>query len=293
MVQPDGYNLSVGEFKYVPSLLTCPNLVDLMVHFLGMMMPAALVVVSLFLLMRVCGSAPSLLPWRAGNCGGFPCVSALGSTQSIWRIKGEEEKERNCFYGSSAFCFSQASFSAVASAMMVPLVFSAAPDVAAAFVYLFSDALVRGFASVFFLTLGVAFDIRSCVAASLFFLAATWCAALWEAALVYKFSDAFVHDFVGFLGFWRGLRHLKWCSSFSVLLQAHKHGSCVGICRHIRPSLPGVCCWYQECCAISWFPWDPGLWACSGTSDQGHATCFVDKTHSFGCARPIFGPAAV
>ena len=89
-----------------------------------------------------------------------------------------------------------------------------------------------------------------------------------------------------------GLRHLEWCSSFSVLLQAHKHGSCVGICRHIRPSLPGVCCWYQECCAIS-FPWDAGLWACSGTSDQGHATCFVDKTHSFGCARPTLGPAAV
>ena len=55
LVQPDGYNLSVGEFQYVPSLLTCPNLVDLMVHFLDMMMPAAMVVVSLFLLMRVCG----------------------------------------------------------------------------------------------------------------------------------------------------------------------------------------------------------------------------------------------
>ena len=72
---------------------------------------------------------------------------------------------------------------------MVPLVLSAAPDVAAAFVYLFSDASVRGFATVFFLTLGVAFDIRSCVAASLFFFkqksaAATWCAALWAAALV-------------------------------------------------------------------------------------------------------------
>ena len=197
LVQPDCYNLSVGEFKYVPSLLTCPNPVDLMVHFLDMMMPAALVVVSLFLLVRVCGSAPSLLPWRAGNCGGFACVSALGSTQRRRRIKGKGKKERNCFYGSSVFCFSQTSFSAVASAMMVPLVLSAAPDVAAAFVYLFSDAFVRGFATVFFLTLGVAFDIRSCVAASLFFFkqksaAATWCAALWAPALVYKFSDAFV-----------------------------------------------------------------------------------------------------
>ena len=200
LVQPDGYNLFVSEFKCVPSLLTCPNPVDLMVHFLDMMMPAALVVVSLFLLVRVCGSAPSLLPWRAGNCGGFACLSVLGSTQSIWRIKGKGKKERNCFYGSSAFCFSHASFSAVASAMMVPLVLSAAPDVAAAFVYLFSDAFVRGFASVFFLTLGVAFDIRSSVAATLFFFkqksaAATWCAALWAAALVYKFSDAFVHGF--------------------------------------------------------------------------------------------------
>ena len=42
LVQPDGYNLSVGEFKYVPSLLTCRNPVDLMVHFLDMMMLAAL-----------------------------------------------------------------------------------------------------------------------------------------------------------------------------------------------------------------------------------------------------------
>ena len=66
LVQPDGYNLSVGEFQYVPSLLTWPNLVDLMVHFLDMMMPAAMVVVSLFLLLRVFGFAPSLLPWRAG-----------------------------------------------------------------------------------------------------------------------------------------------------------------------------------------------------------------------------------
>ena len=55
MFQFVGYNLSVGEFKYVPSLLTCPNLVDLMVHFLDMMMPAALVVVSLFLLVRSVG----------------------------------------------------------------------------------------------------------------------------------------------------------------------------------------------------------------------------------------------
>ena len=60
-----GDNFSVGMFQYVPSLLTCPDLVDLMVHFLNMMMmPAAMVVVSLYLLMRVCGSAPSLLPWR-------------------------------------------------------------------------------------------------------------------------------------------------------------------------------------------------------------------------------------
>ena len=66
MVQPDGHILSVGEFKYVPSLLTCPNPIGLRVHFLDMMMPAALVVVSLFLLVRVCGCAPSLLPWRAG-----------------------------------------------------------------------------------------------------------------------------------------------------------------------------------------------------------------------------------
>ena len=32
LVVPKGYVLSVGEFQFVSSLLTCPNLVDLMVH---------------------------------------------------------------------------------------------------------------------------------------------------------------------------------------------------------------------------------------------------------------------
>ena len=44
---------------------------------------------------------------------------------------------------------------------MVPLEFvPAAPDVAVAFVYLFSDAFACGFASVMSLTLGVAFGSR-------------------------------------------------------------------------------------------------------------------------------------
>ena len=36
-------------------------------HYIDMMMPAVMVVVPNCLLMRVSGSAPSLLPWRAGN----------------------------------------------------------------------------------------------------------------------------------------------------------------------------------------------------------------------------------
>ena len=96
--------------------------------------------------------------WKPCGCA---CVSALGSTQSLWRTKGKRNKERNCFYESSAFCFSQTSFSAVASAAMVPLEFvPAAPGAAATFVYLFSDAFVRGFASLVSLTLGVAFGTR-------------------------------------------------------------------------------------------------------------------------------------
>ena len=106
--------------------------------------------------------------------------------------------------------------------MMVPLVFSEAPDLAAAFVYLFSDSLVRGFASVFFLTLGVASDIRSGVAASLFFFkqkstAATWCAALWAAALVYKFSDAFVHGFALVVSLALGEAHVIWFAAAASL----------------------------------------------------------------------------
>ena len=106
--------------------------------------------------------------------------------------------------------------------MANPLVFSASPDVAAEFVYLFSDALVRGFASVLFLTLGVAVDIRSCVAASLFFFqqmsaAATWCAALWAAALVYKFSDAFVHGFALMVSLALGEAYVIWFAAAASL----------------------------------------------------------------------------
>ena len=64
-MSPAGDNFSVGMFQFVPSLLTCPNLV-LLYRSMDMMMPAVMVVVSSFLLMRAFGSAPSLLPWRAG-----------------------------------------------------------------------------------------------------------------------------------------------------------------------------------------------------------------------------------
>ena len=101
----------------MPSLLACPNLDDLLVQHFDLMMLAAFVVVSICLLVRVFGFAPSLFPWR---------VSALGSSQSLWRTKGKGKKERLGLSEPPAICFSHASF-----ILMLVLGFSGAAAFAA------------------------------------------------------------------------------------------------------------------------------------------------------------------
>ena len=74
-------------------------------------------------------------------------ISRVSLRWVLHKVYGEPKvrgkRTETVFYGSSAFCFSQVSFSAVATAAMVPLAFSAAPDVAAAFVHLLLDAFAR------------------------------------------------------------------------------------------------------------------------------------------------------
>ena len=201
-----------------------------------MMMPAAMVLVSICLLIRVFGSAPSLLPRRAGNRDDFTCVSALGSTQSIRRTKGKGKKERNCFLRIIHILFLPGTFFCCRICSDGPSrVCSCSSRRAAAFVYLFSDAFVRGFASLVSLTLGVAFGIRSGVAASLFqaegcssYLV---CISLCSCAClpVLRCLCSWLRS-GGFLDFRRGLRHLGWCSSISVLLQKGTAAALVYLC---------------------------------------------------------------
>ena len=237
LVVPNGYILSVGEFQFVPSLLTCPNLDGLLKFYFDMTMPALMVVVSMCLLWRVFGFAPMLHPWRAGlfdgllervlglaplllpwfagNIDGFSNISAL---------EGKGKKERDVVLYFSDFCFSQASFSAAASAYLtaafvwllvvslscsvVLTVFkvaaaasqlgckhnvAAAPWcaalLAAAHVSVYKDVFELGIASVILVTFGGAFNVRFRVAA-----AAAWYA--WAAAVIaFMYVASFVFGF--------------------------------------------------------------------------------------------------